>query len=103
MNTENSKTDKSHIFRLNLSGKLDFKNCNKNIALAIYYMCKTLNLHITTINLKYLLQLEMPHGSYSVSDVQDYFENIIKKDETITNNIPEQIYVNKSKTGLFLT
>ena len=59
MNTENSKTDKSHIFRLNLSGKLDFKNCNKNIALAIYYMCKTLNLHITTINLKYLLQLEM--------------------------------------------
>ena len=45
MNTENSKTDKSHIFRLNLSGKLDFKNCNKNIALAnfsIYYMCKNI-------------------------------------------------------------
>ena len=62
MNTENSKTDKSHIFRLNLSGKLDLKNCNKNIALtnfSIYYMCKTLNLHITTINLKYLLQLGM--------------------------------------------
>ena len=62
MNTENSKTDKSHIFRLNLSGKLDLKNCNKNIALAnfsIYYMCKTLNLHITIINLKYLLQLGM--------------------------------------------
>ena len=62
MNTENSKTDKSHIFRLNLSGKLDLKNCNKNISLAnfsIYYMCKTLNLHITTINLKYLLQLGM--------------------------------------------
>ena len=47
-------------------------------------------------------EFDLPHGSYSVSDVQDYFENIIKKDETITNNIPEQIYVNKSKTGLFL-
>ena len=47
-------------------------------------------------------EFDLPHGSYSVSDVQDYFEYIIKKDETITNNIPEKIYVNKSKAGLFL-
>ena len=31
MNTENSKTNKSHMFRLILSGKIDFKNPNKNI------------------------------------------------------------------------
>ena len=40
MNTENSKTDKSHMFRLILSGKLDLKNPNKNIELVnliIYY------------------------------------------------------------------
>ena len=39
----------------------------------------------------------MPDGSYSVSDIQDYFEYIIKKHETIANNPPVQIYVNKIK------
>ena len=33
--------------------------------------------------------------SYSISDIQDYFEYIIKKQETITNNPPVQIYVNR--------
>ena len=39
----------------------------------------------------------MPDGSYSVSDIQDYFEYIIKKHETIVNNSPVQIYVHKIK------
>ena len=39
----------------------------------------------------------MPDGSYSVSDIQDYFECIIKKHETIADNLPVQIYVNKIK------
>ena len=39
----------------------------------------------------------MPDGSYSVSDIQDYFEYIIKKHETIPDNPPVQIYVNKIK------
>ena len=34
MNTENSKAVKLDILRLNLSGKLDLNNPNKNIALA---------------------------------------------------------------------
>ena len=40
MNTENSQTNKSLMFRLILFGKLDLKNSNENIALAdlsIYY------------------------------------------------------------------
>ena len=37
----------------------------------------------------------MPDGSYSVFDIQDYFEYIIKKHETIADNPPVQIYVNK--------
>ena len=37
----------------------------------------------------------MPDGSYSVSDIQDYFEYIIKKHVTIVHNPPVQIYVNK--------
>ena len=39
--------------------------------------------------------MELPDGSYSVSDIQDYFEYIINKHETMTNNPPIRIYVNK--------
>ena len=42
----------------------------------------------------------MPDGSYSVSDIQDYFEYIIKKHETIANNPPVQIYINKIKNRI---
>ena len=56
-----------------------------------------------TINLKYMLQLGMMlDGSHSVSDIQDYFEYIIKKHEIIADNPPVQIYVNKIKTRLSL-
>ena len=40
MNTENSKTNKSHRFKLDLAGKLNLKNPQKNMALvnlSIYY------------------------------------------------------------------
>ena len=43
---------------------------------------------------------DLPDGSYSVSDIQDYFEYIIKKHETITDNPPVQIYVNKIKNRI---
>ena len=41
-------------------------------------------------------------GSYSVSDIQDYFEYIIKKHETMADNPPVQIYVNKIKNSIVL-
>ena len=37
----------------------------------------------------------MPDGSYSISDIQDCFEFIIKKHETLAENRPIQIYPNK--------
>ena len=37
-------------------------------------------------------KFELPDGSYSVSDIQDYFECIIKK---LTDNFPIRTYVNK--------
>ena len=37
----------------------------------------------------------MPDGSYSVSDIQDYFEYIFKKHGAKTNNLQIRIYVNK--------
>ena len=42
----------------------------------------------------------LPDGSYSVSDIQDYFEYIIKKHETIADNPPVQIHVNKIKNRI---
>ena len=43
---------------------------------------------------------DLPDGSYSVSDIQDYFEFIIKKHETLTENSPVQIYPNKIKNRM---
>ena len=40
-------------------------------------------------------KFNLPDRSYSVSDIKDYFEYIIKKYETIADNPPVQIYVNK--------
>ena len=45
-------------------------------------------------------EFNLPDGSYSVSDIQDYFEYIIKKHETIADNPPVQTYVNKIKNRI---
>ena len=42
----------------------------------------------------------MPDRSYSLSGIQDYFECIIKKHETIADNPTVQIYVNKIKNRI---
>ena len=43
---------------------------------------------------------DLPDGSYSVADIQDYFEFIIKKHETLTENSSIQIYANKIKNKI---
>ena len=43
---------------------------------------------------------DSPDGSYSVSNIQDYFEYIIKEHETITDHLPVLIYVNKIKNRI---
>ena len=40
-------------------------------------------------------EFELPDGSYSVSDIQDYFKYILKKHGENTNKPSVQIYVNK--------
>ena len=42
-------------------------------------------------------EFDLLDGSYSISDIQDYFEYIVKKHETIADNPPVQIYVKKIK------
>ena len=43
---------------------------------------------------------DLHDGSYSIDDIQDYFEFIIKKYETLTENLPVQIYPNKIKNRI---
>ena len=45
---------------------------------------------------------DLPDGSYSIADIQDYFLFMIKKRETFTENPLVQIYPNEIKTELFL-
>ena len=45
-------------------------------------------------------EFDLPDGSYSISDTQDYFEFIIKKHETLAGNPPIQIYLNKIKNRI---
>ena len=42
----------------------------------------------------------MPDGSYSVSDIQDYFEYIIKKHETLATIPPIHVYTNRTNNRL---
>ena len=38
---------------------------------------------------------QLPEGLYSVSGIKGYFEYILKKHHTVTDNSPIRIYVNK--------
>ena len=42
----------------------------------------------------------MPDGSYNIEQIQDYFKCIIEKHETIADDPPVQIYVNKVKNTI---
>ena len=43
---------------------------------------------------------DLPDGSYSIADIQEYFEFIIIKHETLTENLSIQIYPNKIKNRI---
>ena len=47
-------------------------------------------------------EFELPDGSYSISDIQDYFEYILKKDGEKTVNLSIKIYVNKIENRIFM-
>ena len=108
MNTLNSKTNEFSKFMYQFTDKLDLKNPNKSIGLAnfsIYYAWMNIKSEYKNNKFKIFAppwndEFNMPDGSYSVSDIQDYFEYIIKKHETIANSLPVQIYVNKIKNRI---
>ena len=90
MNTENSKTNESHRYNLDLADKLNLKNRKKNMALvnlSIYYTWKNIKTEYNNDKFKIPAKtwnetFHLPDGSYFIDDIQDYFEFIIKKHET---------------------
>ena len=108
ISTENSKTNEPHKFRLSLANKLNLKNWNKKIALgnlSIYYTWKKIKSAYNNNKFKvsaptWNYAFHLLDGSYSIEDIQDYFEFIIKKYETLTENFPVEIYPNKIKSRI---
>ena len=73
--------------------------------LSIYYAWKNIKSEYNNNKFKISAptwndEFDLPDGSYSISDIQDYFEFIIKKHETLTENPPIQIYPNKIKNRI---
>ena len=94
MNSENSKTSEYHVLGLKLTDKFDLRRGQKTIALtnlSIYYTWK--NVRSSYNNNKFKVsaptwseEFELPDGSYSISDIQDYFEYISKKHSESDDN-----------------
>ena len=103
MNSENSRTAAYHVLTLKLTDKLDLRRGQKTVALAnlsIYYTWK--NIKSSYNNNKFKIsaptwseELELPDRSYSISDIQDYFEYILKKNSESVGNPSIRVYVNK--------
>ena len=81
MNSENSKTSDPHRLFINLTDKINLKRSNKYVALSnrsIYYTWKNIKTSYKNSKLNISAptwdkELELPDGSYSISDIKDYF------------------------------
>ena len=103
MDSENSKTSEDHVLVLKLTDKLDLRRGQKAVALSnlsIYHTWK--NVKCSYNNNKFKIsaptwseEFELPDGSYSVSDIQDYFEYILKKHSESVDNPPIRMCINR--------
>ena len=118
MNSWNTKTSDTRRLLLNLSDKINLKGSDKYVALSnlsIYCTWKSTkksykNRKLKTSAWPWNEEFQLPDGSYSVSDTQDYFDYIIKKHEVVPDNSSITMYINKVgkintfkiKTGYYL-
>ena len=85
---ENNKMNETNKLVLNMSYKLDLKSSNRHVAFSklINYTWKNIRKQYENNKLKIIGpvwndEFELPDGSYSVSDIKDHVEYIIKKNE----------------------
>ena len=103
MNSENSRTYEYHVLLLKLADKLDVRRGQKSVALSnlsIYYTWKNVKSSYNNNSFKISAptwpeKFKLPDGSYLISDIQDYFEFILKKHSESVDNPSIKIYVNK--------
>ena len=84
MNSENSKTSEYRVLMLKLTDKLDLRRVQKTVALSnlsIYYTWKYIKSSYNNSKFKisaptWSEEFELPDGSYSILDIQDYFEYV---------------------------
>ena len=100
MNSENSKTSEPHVLTLKLTDKLDLRRGENSIVLSNLSFIK--NIKSLYNNNKFQIsdptwndKFELPDGLYSISDIRDYFEYILKKHGENTDNSCVTIFVNK--------
>ena len=103
MDSENSRTSKYHVLVLKLTNKLDLRRGQKTVALSNLSICYTWkNVKSSCNNNKFKIsaptwseQFNLPDGSYSIPDIQDYFKYILKKHGENVDNPSIIIYINK--------
>ena len=99
MNSENSETSDPDRLSLNLMDKLDLRRKDKYIALSNFSISYTwTNIKKLYKNNKFKIsaptwngEFELPDGLYSITDIQGYFECILKKHEEKTVKRKEKI------------
>ena len=107
MNSKTNKKSESYRFKLDLTDKINFKHPKKHDFSQFDVFVtpgKASSQNTTTANSKVWHQLDifdLPDGSYSIENIQNYFEFIIKKQESLSANPPVQIYAIKLETELF--
>ena len=103
MNSEKNKTFEPHVLIPNLTEKLDLRRDEKSITLSnlsIYHKPKNIQKSYKSNKFKTSAptwndEFELPDGSYSISDIQNYFEYILTKHGENIANPSIRIYINK--------
>ena len=117
MDSENSKISDPQRLLYNLSDIINLKRSDKYVVLSnltVQYSWKSIKMSYKNNNFEvspptWNEEFKLPDELCSVSDIQEYFDYIIKKHETVIDNPLIRIYVNKEnrttfkiKTGYYL-
>ena len=110
MNSEKSRSSEYHVLLLKLVDKLDLRRGKKSVALSnlsIYYTWRNIKSSYKNNRFKISApiwsdQFELPDRSYSISDIQDYFEYILKKHSESVDDPPIEIFVSKNDNRITL-
>ena len=103
MNTKNIKTNEPRKFVPNLTLRLDLRSSSKHFALhnlPIYYTWKNIRQQYKNSEHRIVAstwndEFYQADGCYSVSNIRDYLEYIIKKQEILSTNLPIRIHNNR--------